>query len=64
MASLHHALHDLQAVRLNCEVFSFNAAVLAMHRRHGFIERDLLRVRPSVRGFDFLNDLQALFLSD
>jgi putative oxygen-independent coproporphyrinogen III oxidase len=32
--------------------------------RRGFIERDLLRVRPSVRGFDFLNDLQALFLSD
>jgi putative oxygen-independent coproporphyrinogen III oxidase len=32
--------------------------------RRGFIERDLLRVRPSVLGFDFLNDLQALFLSD
>jgi oxygen-independent coproporphyrinogen-3 oxidase len=32
--------------------------------RRGFIERDLMRVRPSVRGFDFLNDLQALFLSD
>ena len=32
--------------------------------RRGFIERDLLRVRPSVSGFDFLNDLQALFLSD
>ena len=32
--------------------------------RRGFIERDMQRVRPSVRGYDFLNDLQALFLSD
>ena len=28
----------------------------------GFIERDFSRVRPTVRGFDFLSDLQALFL--
>lgn len=28
----------------------------------GLIERDFARVRPSVRGFDFLSDLQALFL--
>ncbi len=28
----------------------------------GFIERDLVSVKPSVRGFDFLNDLQSLFL--
>lgn len=30
--------------------------------RKGLIERDFSRVKPSVRGFDFLNDLQALFL--
>jgi oxygen-independent coproporphyrinogen-3 oxidase len=30
--------------------------------RKGLIERDFVRVKPSVRGFDFLNDLQALFL--
>ena len=30
--------------------------------RQGLIERDFARVKPSVRGFDFLNDLQALFL--
>jgi oxygen-independent coproporphyrinogen-3 oxidase len=30
--------------------------------RKGLIERDLARVQPSVRGFDFLNDLQSLFL--
>lgn len=30
----------------------------------GLIERDLARVKPTVRGFDFLNDLQALFLAD
>ena len=28
----------------------------------GLIERDLERIRPTSRGFDFLNDLQALFL--
>ncbi|MDB5943080.1 MAG: oxygen-independent coproporphyrinogen oxidase [Ramlibacter sp.] len=28
----------------------------------GLIERDLHRVRPTERGFDFLSDLQALFL--
>ncbi len=28
----------------------------------GLIERDLKTVRPTVRGFDFLNDLQQLFL--
>ena len=28
----------------------------------GLIQRDLGRVRPSERGFDFLNDLQSLFL--
>lgn len=30
--------------------------------RRGLLERDFSRVRPSPRGFDFLNDLQALFL--
>jgi len=30
--------------------------------RKGLIERDLARVKPSVRGYDFLNDLQSLFL--
>jgi putative oxygen-independent coproporphyrinogen III oxidase len=28
----------------------------------GWITRDLARVKPTTRGFDFLNDLQALFL--
>jgi putative oxygen-independent coproporphyrinogen III oxidase len=32
-------------------------------QRKGLIERDLLRVRPTGRGFDFLSDLQALFLA-
>ena len=30
----------------------------------GWITRDLQRVQPTVRGFDFLSDLQALFLPD
>jgi oxygen-independent coproporphyrinogen-3 oxidase len=28
----------------------------------GLIERDLAQVRPTQRGFDFLSDLQQLFL--
>jgi hypothetical protein len=28
------------------------------------IERDFARVRPTQRGFDFLSDLQELFLSN
>jgi len=32
--------------------------------RKGLIERDMARVRPTERGFDFLSDLQALFLAD
>ncbi len=28
----------------------------------GLIERDFVRVKPTERGFDFLNDLQSLFL--
>jgi oxygen-independent coproporphyrinogen-3 oxidase len=30
--------------------------------RLGLVERDLNQVRPTTRGFDFLSDLQALFL--
>jgi putative oxygen-independent coproporphyrinogen III oxidase len=32
--------------------------------RQGLIERDSARVWPTERGFDFLSDLQALFLAD
>ena len=32
--------------------------------RKGLIERDFINVKPTVRGFDFLNDLQSLFLAD
>jgi putative oxygen-independent coproporphyrinogen III oxidase len=37
-------------------------AALERGRSLGLIERDAARVRPTPRGFDFLNDLQALFL--
>ena len=30
----------------------------------GLIERDFSHVRPTVRGFDFLSDLQELFLAE
>ena len=39
-------------------------AALRQAERQGLIERDYARVRPSARGFDFLSDLQALFLSN
>ncbi|APW39467.1 YggW family oxidoreductase [Rhodoferax koreense] len=32
--------------------------------RKGLISRDFVRVRPTERGFDFLSDLQELFLAD
>ena len=32
--------------------------------RKGLLERDFARARATVRGYDFLNDLQALFLAD
>jgi oxygen-independent coproporphyrinogen-3 oxidase len=35
---------------------------LAEAERRGLIQRDVVRVVPTVRGFDFLSDLQALFL--
>ena len=37
---------------------------LAEAESRGLLVRDLDRVKPSARGFDFLNDLQALFLPD
>ncbi len=37
---------------------------LEQAQARGLIEADLLRVRPTARGLDFLNDLQALFLPD
>ncbi|NIC40067.1 radical SAM family heme chaperone HemW [Aquabacterium sp. A08] len=37
---------------------------LQQAERQGWIERDWNSVRPTERGFDFLSDLQALFLPD
>ena len=66
----------LNALRLRegFELADFNArtglpasaigAALDQAESRGLIERDLRRVRPTVRGFDFLSDLQALFLSE
>jgi oxygen-independent coproporphyrinogen-3 oxidase len=38
-------------------------ATLDEAQRKGLIEQDATWVRPTVRGFDFLSDLQSLFLS-
>ena len=40
------------------------AAALDEAERRGFVTRDLQQVRPTEHGFDFLNDLQELFLPD
>ena len=37
---------------------------LAEAERRGLVTRDLTHVRPTPRGFDFLSDLQGLFLPD
>ena len=37
---------------------------LAEAERKGLIDRDFTNVKPTARGFDFLNDLQALFLPE
>jgi oxygen-independent coproporphyrinogen-3 oxidase len=39
-------------------------AALGEAERKGLIERDFARVRPTQRGFDFLSDLQEIFLSN
>ena len=40
------------------------AAALQEAQRKGLIERSTTHVQPTERGFDFLSDLQALFLGD
>jgi oxygen-independent coproporphyrinogen-3 oxidase len=39
-------------------------AALQEAEAKGLIERDFARVRPTVRGFDFLSDLQQIFLNN
>lgn len=39
-------------------------AALQKGEQKGLLERDFARVRPTQRGFDFLSDLQELFLSN
>ena len=40
------------------------SAALEEAERRGLLERDLARAWPTTRGFDFLSDLQGLFLAD
>ncbi|MCL1961911.1 MAG: hypothetical protein FWG56_09115, partial [Desulfovibrionaceae bacterium] len=37
-------------------------AQLQKAEQAGWLERDAAHIRPTARGFDFLSDLQALFL--
>lgn len=38
-------------------------SALQQAQQQGWLERDLQRIKPTERGFDFLSDLQALFLN-
>ena len=49
--------------RTGLPITTIQAALDAAEKK-GLIERDFARVRPTVRGFDFLSDLQSLFLSN
>ena len=49
--------------RTGLPITAIQAALLEAEKK-GLIERDFARVRPTVRGFDFLSDLQTLFLSN
>ncbi|MFN7857735.1 MAG: radical SAM family heme chaperone HemW [Acidovorax sp.] len=55
------ALQDFTA-RTGLPITSI-ARALDEAQHKGLIERDLARVRPTERGFDFLSDLQELFLA-
>ena len=48
--------------RTGLAITSIEAALQTAERK-GLIERDFARVRPTERGFDFLSDLQSLFLA-
>ncbi|BEP95695.1 radical SAM family heme chaperone HemW [Acidovorax sp. A79] len=56
------ALQDFMA-RTGLPVTAIAKGLEAAERK-GLIERDMARVRPTERGFDFLSDLQELFLAD
>ncbi|HEY5580858.1 MAG TPA: radical SAM family heme chaperone HemW [Rhodoferax sp.] len=59
-------LKDGFALKLFCErtglAITAIQAALEQAQAQGLIVRDLARVTPTARGFDFLNDLQSLFL--
>jgi putative oxygen-independent coproporphyrinogen III oxidase len=56
------ALQDFTA-RTGLPVTAIRAALEAAEGK-GLIQRDFTHVRPTERGFDFLNDMQALFLPE
>ena len=59
-------LKDGFALQLFCErtglAMSAIEPALEQAERQGLISRELGRLKPTLRGFDFLNDLQAIFL--
>ena len=55
----HHGVREMARTGLPISAI---AQPLAQAEAKGLIERDFARVWPSARGFDFLSDLQQLFL--
>lgn len=58
---LEHAFSDLQLHKLCCEVLSFNEAVVAMHKKYGFVEEGLLRDHWSRNGEFVHTHVLAMF---
>ncbi len=51
-------------INLVATVYGDDDSVKSTNEAKGLIARDVARVWPTSRGFDFLSDLQALFLAD
>ena len=72
VGQVQHVLQDALRLREGFELARFTErtglplsaaeGALLKGEQRGLIGRDLARVWPTPRGFDFLSDLQALFL--
>lgn len=48
--ALEHAFSVLKLRKLNCEVLSFNAAVIKLHQKFGFLEEGVFRAHHCIEG--------------
>lgn len=47
------AFHEFGLRKLGCEVLEFNEAVIALHKRFGFVEEERLKARITRDGIDY-----------